>query len=1031
MRLLQLLFLVMIPGIFVQALEPTESLKGTVYSADTRLPLEGVEIEIINSGERVLTLEDGSFVIPVEVFPVLVTAAYPGFYTWESYVYAGSDVEIFLSLAGTRSGQTPVAGWWGETSRFKNAAFDYTNRHEFGNTAQLSADLAVQGRLQGLNVKAISGMPGEGGNFNIRGISSLFAHRNPLVVVDGVPVNTTMLESGIADGVFYNPLKSIDIKDIESIQVFRDGAALYGTRGGNGLILINTLRPVSAETKIDFSVQTGITDRPAYLPMMTATEHKTYLLNQFQTAGLPYDEMLRQHPWIAGNPSYFLHYNHDNNSVWQDEVFRMASVNKVNASLQGGDEIAKFAVLLGYLNQEGVVNNTGYQRFNFRFNSEVQILERLSMFSNVGFTYHTTDLQNAGIDYRLNPITASLLKAPMYAPYLRDQQGTQIALQSNADVFGLSNPLSIVDNAQSNSIQSQLFGNIRLDYSLSDKYHLSNIFNVSFDNIREKSFVPDYGIGEFEDGQILNFAREGIFKTSGFFNETTLNYNNQIDYTHFVNVNGGIRVSSYNEGYNKGSVFNTPTDEFTSLSSVTSIANTLIDGFGYRTNRSDLFLKSGYRFRDKYLVDVLLNLAASSNAGENASALNLLGGKWGFFPAINAAWLISSESFMSDVKMVDLLKLRASYSVSGNDFFLPSMNYGYESRPYGRNAGIVRTYMANPELKWEVVSQVNVGVDAGLFKERVMLSFDIYNRTTNNLLTYRQLPVVSGFDFFWENNGSLTSTGLDASLHARLLSRGFNLSVGGNFNTQSTQLNLPNDIVVDVPGGQVIMKDGGSGFEFFGYQTDGIFGSSEEAQSSGLVNDTGSSFSGGDVRFLDQDSNQIINESDRVGLGNLFPEFTGGFYLDMGYRNISLSILFDYSYGNSIFNYTRSLTESLSGYENQSITALYAWKGENDITDVPRMVYGDPAGNARFSDRWIEDGSFLRLKEVTLSYKFPGARFYNDLTIYVTGQNLLTFSNYLGYYPEFAYSNSPALQGIDYGQTPLTPLFVAGIKLGL
>lgn len=1031
MRTLNILILTFFAVFNLSAQEPGNLIQGRVSDAESGAPLAGVNIDLPGTSERTLTDENGLYQLNFTGKQVWLLASLPGYLTYETRAQAGRTYDFVMIAEGIRSPRSQVMGPFGDNMLYKNASFDYVDRQSIRYTGQVSPDLAIQGRLSGMHAKSVSGMPGEGGNLTIRGISSIFAHKAPLILLDGVPINTRMIENGVNSGLFYNPLKGIDVNDIASVDILRDGGSLFGVTGGNGVIMINTVQPLSVETRIDFSAQSGLTSTPGYLNMMSGTEHKTYLINQLQNTGIPYDDMLRQNPWISGNPSYFLYYNHANNTNWQDEVFRVARATKFNASLQGGDEIARFAVLLGYLNQQGVIANSGYQRFNFRFNADVQILSRLTMVSNIAFSYHDTELRDAGINAGLNPITAALLKSPMYAPYLRDQQGNRIAVQSNADSFGFSNPATIVDKAIGQTNESQMFGNIRLTYDLGGSYTLSNQFNASFDNRKENTFIPDYGIIEFNEGEVSNFAREGMLKLNSFYNETSFNYRRQIALTHFFTGQTGLRMSSQHEKYNKGSVFNTPTDEFRSLSSVTSIANTLIEGYSNVSNRSDLFLRSGYRYLNKYMVDVVMTLSGSSNAGSQADAISLLGGKWGFFPSLHGSWLISNEDFMTNSKAINMLKIRASISRSGNDFFSSYHRYDYASRPYGRNSGIVRSYIPNKKLKWEEITQLNAGIDGAFFHERLMLSLDAYQRTTNDLLSYRQVSVESGFEHFWENNGSLIARGTEISAHMRALTGAFSLSVGGNLNLSSTQVSTPSDLIMDVPGGHVIIRDGSHALSFYGYKTQGILENASDVEAAGLENAYGIPFRPGDMHFADKDNNKIIDSNDRFDLGSLYPNITGGAYIDMKYKNLSVNVLVDFSQGNSIFNYTRMLTESLSGYGNQSISALYSWKNDNDQTTIPRIDNGDMAGNARFSDRWIEDGSFIRLKEVSIAYKLPDAGIYKNLTIYVSGQNLFISNSYLGYSPDFSYSSSPVLQGIDYAQTPVTPFFAAGIKLGL
>jgi TonB-linked SusC/RagA family outer membrane protein len=938
--------------------------------------------------------------------------------------------DIFLSDQDERNSDSDAPGSFGNILRYKNSSYDFITQEHLKFTAQQSPDLASQGRIAGLNVKQLSGMPGEGGNINIRGISSLFASQNPLVVIDGVAYNTTAFSSKTTDGAFYNLLSTIDVNDVARIEVIKDGSSLYGIEGGQGIVVINTKRPETLTTKIDFSVYSGVTFAPEYLKMMSASEHKTYFVNQMLNTGATFTEIQQKNPWVQGNPSYYYYYNYDNNTNWQDEIFRSANVTKFNANLQGGDEIAKFYVALGYLNQEAVIENAGYQRYNFRFNSDVRILEKLYLNSNVGFTYQISDMKTFGLNSSLNPVSAALLKGPMYAPYLRDNLGNQISILSDTDAEGFSNPSAIVKNNESSAYQSSLLANTKLIYALSGNIKLSTLISVNFNNVKESNFVPNYGVASFNYGEVNNYSSEGMFKMSGISNETKIEYTKELNLKHFLSTQGGFRIISNKENYFQGSVVNTPTDEFKSLSSVTSVEDTYLGGFDRKNNRTDIYIDGGYRYLDKYLFDVVLNLSGSSNIGQESDAIDFIGGKWGFFPSVHAGWVISNESFLKDSKSLELLKLRGSYSVSGNDFNSIYSRYNYNSRTYGSSSGLIRTYIPNQSLKWEQLAQLNIGIDATFFHERMQLSADFYHRKTSDLLTYKETPVTAGFDYFWENNGILTSSGFDLSALIKVLTGEFKFYVGGNLNINNAEVDLSENKVLDIPGGQVIVENGGSAYSFYGLATDGIIQTADEASRLNLENGQGIIFQAGDVKFVDQDNNHIIDELDRVNLGDLFPTLTGGLTFDLSYKGLSLNALFDFSEGNKLFNYTRMQIESFSGYGNQSVAALYSWKKETEFTSFPRTLYGDNVGNSVFSDRWIEDGGMIRLKEITLAYQVPMSKTLKSLIVYATGQNLFTSTDYLGYYPEFAYSANPANQSADYGQIPVTRSIILGIKIG-
>ena len=1012
------------------AVSKEKNIEGKVISRLSSIPIEGVEIIVEGSDENYYTNAEGGFNIPYSGNEVWMRFNYPG-YSGKEILYSGMGrLDIILSPNTENSIDSRLPGYFGETWKYKNNSYGYlTSNMAFSKTESTPGEL-IQGKIPGISATTVSGLPGEGAILNIRGLSSIFANQNPLIVVDGMPFNSMINENEVTRGNLHNPLKGIDVQDIQKIEVLRDGGSLYGIRGSNGVVLITTRQPEGVSTKVNFSAHTGISLQPEKLSVLNSDQYKTYLINQLQNSGMSFSEILTENPWVSGNPNYFYYYNYNNETDWQDQIFRPAYVKKFNVGLEGGDEIARFAVLLGYLNQQGIIENTGYQRFNFRLNSNIRVIEKLSMISNVGFSYHVSDINNFSVDETLNPVTSALLKGPMFGPYLRDNVGNKISIFSNSDEYGLSNPSVIINKSLSNSFESNFFTNLKLLYQPTQNFNLSNTINLGFDNVKDNSFIPDYGITDFNQGELKNSAIEGIYKNFTVANESKAEWYKNIEQKHFIHNQAGIRFSTNNEVYNTGKVFNTPTDEFRSLSSVSLIENTFIGGFTRNVNYSDLFIYSGYRFKDKYLLDVVLTLSASSNTGMKAEAIDLFGGKWGFFPSINAGWLISNEAFMKSMNKIDLLKLRASYSITGNDFFSQQKKYYYLSRTYGLNSGLVRASIPNESLKWEDVHQLNAGLDIQMFNEAVGFGVDLYSRTTNDLLSYKEMPAVMGFSNMWENNGSLKSKGVDLSIEIMPLRGKLQVTLGGNLSISKSTVELDHDIIMDVPGASVIIRNGESAFSFYGLQTDGLYRSSADAASSGLVNENGNSFFGGDVKFVNNSADNVIDDKDRAIIGNMIPDMRGGLFISVKYNAISLYTLADFAGGNKVFNYTRMKMESLSGLENQSIAAYYAWKNEGDDTEIPRIAYGDPSGNARFSDRWIEDGKFFRLREVTVSYDLPKASFYKNLRIYVTGQNLITLSNYLGYYPEFSFSANPAYQSIDYGQMPLTPQILVGINVG-
>lgn len=1023
------MFLLLLTSISRAQQGEVKLINGRVMSASTGQPLAEVQIDYTGADSSQLTTDQGRFSVDLPEGGTMLTVNHPNYVRKTLFVEANEqDLQIFLVDQSDQSVDRTT--YSGRSYRFITGAYEDIRRGDVKNSHAVSPQTIMQGRLGGVSVNKVSGMPGEGSVMNIRGYSSLFASGQPLVLLDGMPYDADFHERTIIPGTFTNPLKALDVYDIKRIEVDKNGGSIYGLRGGSGVIRISTRRSENVSTKIDFSAHSGISFAPDYLPMMNAAENKSYMLLQLKNSGKSTEKLNTQYPWLSGNPARKGYYNYANNTNWQDEVFEASSINKVNASLSGGDEIARYYVSLGYLNHKGIVKNTGYQRYNMRFNSDVSILPQLTMHSGIGFVYSEASLKNFGIDTDVNPIYAGLLKSPIYAPYLRDDLGKKISVLSDVDEFGYSNPTAIIQNAESSVYDSRLFANTRLNYSFNENWDLSSRFNVHYSNARQSNFLPDYGLDAFGKGEYKNQAENGIEKMYTLVNDNRLQYSQVVDQVHFWDGFLGTRFQMKDWESDMGTVYDTPTDEFKSLSSVTSIENTYINGTNRQMNYASVYGRVNYRFKDKYLLSMDLNLSSSSNIGQKADGLEFLSGVWGFFPSLKAGWLVSSESFMKPPEWLDLLKIRAGYSRTGNDFYSDQNRYGYTSRTYGQSSGLARTFLPNPSLKWETIDQYNAGLDMALFREAIQFHADVFTRTTSDLLTYSILPVEMGYRKYWENNGSLTVAGVDLGLDARVIDRNFKLDLGLSVSFMDSQLELDRNIITQVPGGQIIAGADDGFLAFYGHKSQGLFQTSTQAENADLVTEDGEAFVGGDIRFKDTDDNGVIDQQDRLELGQIMPELQGGLTAELTYKNWSLDLLVDFNYGNKIFNYTRMLTERASGVGNQQKTVLNAWKRDGQQTHMPRISYQDPHGNARFSDRWIEDGSYIRLKNARLSYELKGNRLYKNLRIFLAGSNLYTLTDYSGYAPEFSYSDNPLMQGIDYGQIPVPRSVVLGLNVG-
>ncbi|MCH5717991.1 SusC/RagA family TonB-linked outer membrane protein [Niabella hibiscisoli] len=458
-------------------------------------------------------------------------------------------------------------------------------------------------------------------------------------------------------------------------------------------------------------------------------------------------------------------------------------------------------------------------------------------------------------------------------------------------------------------------------------------------------------------------------------------------------------------------------------------------------NWLNAYLGANYGFKDKLFLSLNMALDGSSRFGvKAANGLTIGDRQFPLFPSLAAAWLLSSEKFMS-ASSIDLLKLRVSYGISGNDDI---GNYTSRYIYIGQNLlgaqGAVRKWISNPELQWETVTRLNAGLDLAFWKERVTLGLDVYSNRTTNMLVYQPLQTITGFSSTLSNGGELKNNGIEASANVRIINKvKFKWDFGANISSYKNQIvAVPNNaIYTDFAGATILTAVGQSANQFYGYKTNGVYASDAEATDAGLSKENNdgalAAFKGGDVRFVDQNGDKVIDDKDRTVIGDPNPDFFGGVSNRFIWKGFEVNALFTFSVGNEIYNYVRHRLESQSGVENQLQSVLNSWRLDGQQTNMPKATWGDPMGNNRFSDRWIEDGSYLRLRSLNLTYNLPlkATAAFKSIAVSVTGNNLFTATKYLGYDPEFGASQSPLAQGIDTGLDPLFKNVVLGVRIGL
>lgn len=1031
----------------LSAQDAGRTLTGSVVDAATGLPVTGVRITAHGQPRfSAMTDENGQYSIQVPDHVTLLDLTAPGYNLVQQAVSAEEQTTTLWPDLFAADYTTDIAVTNSRTTS------------DFSLSTAVSADEDIASRL-GADVRSVlrCGTPGMGAAMFIDGINSLHANAMPLIVVDGVYYDQQYGRSSLHDGFFNNMLANISVQDIDKITVLKNATALYGAKGANGVILIETKRSTSMATRIEVNAMAGIEQAPTTLSMMGADDFRLYASELIGGT----NTRMTSFKFLKDDPDYYFYNKYHNDTRWADYVYREALTQNYSISVQGGDEVADYNLSLGYVDAQSTLQCNGFSRLNLRFNTDIKLLDKLSTRFDVSYNYNTRDLRDDGApaDFTsstiLSPGFLAAIKSPFLSPYRYDEQGELTTFVEEADDFaeGLAlnsswaNPVAINlygDARNKNWLESSFF-NIAIAprWDITSHLYATTLFYYALSNLSERSFVPMTGVPVFYIdgvGESSNRASNFTSKQESLFSDTRLDWS-FVRNAHDLHLTGGFRftndgyLSSRQEGHNTGN------DKTPNLSS--SLAYKDVGGVDDSWQSFAWYGQADYSFRYKYFLQGALTMESTSRIGDQATdGLRLAGVRWGLFPSLQAAWLLSSEPFFADnISAFNHLKINVGYDVSGNDDIdVNAARTSFTSSKYLGNAiGLSLGNIGNNTIQWETTRRFSAGLTASAFDNRLSLSLTGFKSFTSNLLTLKSLPKISGEGQYWSNGGSLENIGGDARADIKVLAtRDWSWQLGASVAAyRNTITALPDgDFTTSIYGGEVLTAVGHPAGVFYGYQTNGVFSTTAEAEAAGLYNilSTGARqyFGAGDVIFVDNEPDHVINEQDKVIIGDPNPDLYGNIFSSLTWKRFTLDASFGYNVGGDVYNYLRSQLESGSNFFNQTTTLNRRWIGEGQQTDVPRATFGDPMGNARFSDRWIEDGSYLRLRQATLSYQLPvNSIWLQGLTLWVTGNNLLTLTNYLGTDPETSVSNGVLYQGIDCGLLSKGRSVLLGVKLNL
>ncbi len=1036
---------------------PTIDVTGKVVDAVTGEPLAGVQLQAFNNKYyTAMTDENGAFTIQVPKFITALSARLEG-YNLNNVSLNGrtSGVNILMQSNLLKGDYTTNA-----------SARKSVTEESFVNTPALTIDQEIQNRL-GADVRSIqrSANPAEGVAMFINGLNSLNSNAMPLIVVDDVVYDMLYDATMLHTGYFNNLLQAINVDDIESVEVLKNGTAFYGAKAANGVIRIKTKRCHSMATRIDVNINAGLELRPKNFDLMNAGQYRSYASNLLQTT----NTTLTEFKFLHSEPDYYYYNVYHNNTDWNKEISRTAFTQNYGISIQGGDDIAQYNLSVGYGDAKSTLKRNDMQRFNVRFNTDIVLNKWFYTQFDASYTNVTRNLRSDGwennqfLQALASPSALANIKAPFLSPYdfATDRHETDFIADADDylnEVWGsinttraqVANPAAVLANGEAknknHSDCTMINVSIAPTWEPTNNFSLTEKFSYTLQSLDEAYFTPIIGMPTYTLPGNLDATENSKYtmysKHNAVFSDTRADWKILPNGPHRVELLGGIRFMNdiyrasymYGDGTGSDKTPNTPSK------------NRKIDGTDTNWRTLAYYANVDYNYMGKYYLTGQLSMETSSRFGKKADGgLKMFGVAWGLFPSLQAAWVMSNEDWFHTNNMVNMLKLNAGFESVGNDAMDNSATLTYMASEmlFGNaNSSLGLSNIGSSSLQWETTNRFNFGFEGNFFNNRLNLRANYFFSKTNNLITLGTLAYVAGIPNYYTNDGALKNHGFDAAFNAKIIdSKQFKLELGASIGHYKNKLTrLPqgmNSYETNLYGGTVLTEVGRSAGVFYGYKTEGVYKDTGAAEADGkFIRDASNNpvyFGAGDIKFVDKDGNGEINANDRFVIGDPNPDIFGNISLKLHYgKNWSLATNFNYSVGNDIYNYQRAVLEGGSNFINQTTAVTRRWTTEGQITDMPKATYSDPMGNSRFSDRWIENGSYLKLKNVTLSYKVPIQNEYiQGLTFWAAANNLFTLTKYLGPDPEISCGNSVLYQGIDAGYLSSGRSFHLGVKINL
>jgi len=972
----KIFFLVFLVPIISLAQETT--LKGKVID-DSGQPIPGVTIILKGTTQGTSTDFDGFYELSTSIgSESILVFSYVGLKTIEEKINGRTTINVTMEESAEALEEIVVIGYGAQQKKDITGSVSLVKSEVLEQRSNAQIGSLLQGQATGVEVLANSGKPSAGLSIRIRGTNSIASGSEPLYVVDGVPTTDT---------------RSINPADIDAISVLKDAssAAIYGAQGANGVVLITTKRGTTEKAKFTFDTYLGISQVWNTLPVLNGEQYRDLMTELGQTTD-----------WDRFN----------SNTDWQQEIFQNGISNNYQLAMSGRNSGSNYYVSAGYTNQEGVVRSSELERFNFKINFDQEVNDWLKVGTRIAYTqYKDVDVNDNNAVNQGGVLLGALTTPSVIGVFNEDGSFTSNPFQN------WENPLASTDGLDREFNSQRFLGNLYFELNFLKNFKFKTNFGIDNSNGVFDSFLDPFrtGFGSALGGRAINNTN----KSSYYIIENTLTYNNEINNHKIEALMGSVNQK------NKFENSAIETRNFASASVTTpnggsEIFNATADKA--EKSNSSFLGRLNYSYDDKYLVTANFRADGSSVFGPNK--------RWGYFPSFSLGWRISKESFLKNSEVLSDMKLRAGWGIVGNDQIV---NYAYFGRvgsganyPIGGiiQPGTFPSSIENLELKWEESNQTNVGIDVSLLNNKINLTADAYIKRTKDLLYNAPLPNATGFTSAIQNIGELENKGIEFSVSSENINNE-NFKWDSNFNISFNRneiLSLVDSDVLEgaIAGGRgeaALIREGEPLGVLFGYVYGGV-----DPQT-------------GDAYYIDRNGESTFSPTadDRIIIGDANPDFTYSATNNFKYKNFNLMIYLQGSYGNDMLNATRIETEGLLDPKNQSLAVLDRWRQPGDITTIPRATFGN-SDNSRVSTRFIEDASYLRVKAVTFGYSFSKTALekmnISALRLYVTGENLLTFTNYSGFDPEVnAFGGSNTVRGIDFGTYPQARTTLFGLSV--